>query len=111
MGRFEQNEVDVISGGFEKYQVFAPVIVEISARHVVQPAIANGRFITVEFSQVPDLAGKLFPGHGIVADKPKGVGFFRSQGQRHETAKVGDRKLGVADGLPNAIGVSLGDGK
>ena len=45
----EDHQVEVIPGGFEEYQVFAAIIVQVARNHIGQPPVFDWGFITVEF--------------------------------------------------------------
>ena len=76
----EDDEVEVVPGGFQEDQVLAAIVVQVAGDDVVEVAVLDGRFVAVEFGQVPDLAVERQAGDGVQAEEGDGVGLAGAEG-------------------------------
>src|SRR4051794_8242875 len=54
----KRNEIDVIAGGFEKDKILSSVAVEVAGDDVIEPAVLNRCFVTIEFGEFPNVASE-----------------------------------------------------
>ena len=52
----EDDEIQIIAGGFKKDQVFAAIVVQVAGDNIIEAAILDRSFIAVQLSEFPDLA-------------------------------------------------------
>ena len=65
----EADNIEIIFGCFQKYELLSPVIVQITRRHIIQIAALNRRVVTVERFKFPYFTRQRQSGDGILTQK------------------------------------------
>ena len=86
----EDDEVEVVPGGFEEDQVLATIVVQVPRDHVVEVTVLDGGLIAVELGQVPDLSAQRQAGNGVQTEEGDAIELADAEGDGLQAGEIGD---------------------